>query len=393
MRIACIGLSKVPANTANSIQTLKACHGLTLGGDVVRLWVPGKPETLNWESLKAYYGLSTPPGSKAKPIEVRWLPSRRGLHRLDLTLAALWGARRWKADVIYTWLIQAAVLGLLLGMPVVYEMHDRPTGRFGPLWLRWFARLRGQKRVLIITRALRQKVEKEFNIRFADEAVQIAPNAVELERFASLPEPHQARRTLGLPERITAVYTGHFYAGRGTDILWALAERFPQVNFVWVGGRTVDVALWQERILRAGRDNISLTGFVENQKLPLYQAAGEILLMPYERAIAGSSGGNSADICSPMKMFEYMAAGRAILSSDLPVLSEVLNADNAAFAPAEDADAWERAFADLLKDVERRNALGSQARRDVVEYTWSARQGHVLEWMRKTIGMRAGIEI
>ena len=41
-----------------------------------------------------------------------------------------------------------------------------------------------------------------------------------------------------------------------------------------------------------------------------------------------------------MKMFEYMAAGRAILSSDLPVLREVLNEENAILLPPDEPAAW-----------------------------------------------------
>lgn len=377
MRIACIGLSKIPANTANSMQTMKVCHALAQGGAEVRLWAPGRAENPGWPALAAYYGL----GGGQPTLEVNWLPSARVLHRLDYSLGALGAAWRWQADAVYTWLIQAAVFALSLGFPVIYEMHDRPTGSFGPSWLRRFARLPGRKRVLFITRALRQKTAEEFGVGFADNEVQIAPNGVELERYAKIPAPAAARRQLNLPERLTAVYTGHFYAGRGMDVLWSLAQAFPQVNFLWVGGRAPDVQLWQEKARLAGLENLTLTGFVENARLPLYQAAAEIALMPYERSIAGSSGGNSADICSPMKMFEYMAAGRAILSSDLPVIAEVLNARNAAFAAPEDPADWARAFAGLLADAARRENLGVQARQDVVEYTWRARAKPVLSWL------------
>ena len=48
--------------------------------------------------------------------------------------------------------------------------------------------------------------------------------------------------------------------------------------------------------------------------------------MPYPRSIFGSSGSaDSAAVASPMKMFEYMAVERAIITSDLPVIREVLN--------------------------------------------------------------------
>jgi glycosyltransferase involved in cell wall biosynthesis len=95
--------------------------------------------------------------------------------------------------------------------------------------------------------------------------------------------------------------------------------------------------------------------------------------MPYERVIAGSSGGNSADICSPMKMFDYLAAGRVIISSDLPVIREVLNENNAVLAAPEDLAAWQLALADIIKDPQKFRRLAVQARIDAAQYSWQAR--------------------
>ena len=63
----------------------------------------------------------------------------------------------------------------------------------------------------------------------------------------------------------------------------------------------------------------------------------------------GSSGtADSAAVASPMKMFEYMAAGRAIVSADLPVIREVLNEENAVFCKPDDIDDWKFALSRLL---------------------------------------------
>jgi glycosyltransferase involved in cell wall biosynthesis len=114
-------------------------------------------------------------------------------------------------------------------------------------------------------------------------------------------------------------------------------------------------------------------------ELPRYLAAADVLLMPYARSILGSSGdASSASVASPMKMFEYMAAGRAILTSDLPVIREVLDDSSAAFAPPEDAPAWTSALQSLLADPARRAALASTARREVEKYTWVARAKKIL---------------
>ena len=79
-----------------------------------------------------------------------------------------------------------------------------------------------------------------------------------------------------------------------------------------------------------------------------------------------------------MKLFEYMACGRAIIATDLPVFREVLNPSNAVLLPADDLEAWVKALKTLRTDPERRQTLGNQARYDVAQYTWEARAARVL---------------
>jgi glycosyltransferase involved in cell wall biosynthesis len=305
--------------------------------------------------------------------------ARPALRRYDLAWTAVRRACELGAEVVYTWMLQAAVLALWRGVPTVLELHDRVTGRIGPWLFRRFLAARGEKRLLLITQALRQRLEHDFGVQLSQDVAILAPNGSEPERYASLPSANEARQQLGLPERTTAVYTGGFYAGRGMELLAGLAQAFPQVGFVWIGGRPTEVEKWGAKLAGEGINNVILTGFVENRKLPLYQAAGDILLMPYGRVIAGSSGGNSADICSPMKMFDYLASGRAILASDLPVLHEVLHESNAVFCPPEDEQAWREALAALLADSARREALGRQAKADAGRYSWVERERRALE--------------
>jgi len=370
MKIACITSSQIPATTANSVQVMKVCQALAQTGAAVRLIIPG-PSDECWDELAGLYGLTT-------RFEMERTVSRRGLRRYDLAWNALGRAQAWGADLVYTWLPQAGLLALMRGLPAVLEVHDRPTGRLGPWLLRRFCAHPGRHRAVIITHALQRVLEREYGCRFAPGEAVIAPNGVESERYTGLPTPEVARRALNLPAGWTAAYTGHFYAGRGMDVLFGLAQRFPQVHFLWVGGKPEAVADWQARLAQAGVSNVTLTGFVENRRLPLYQAAGDLLLMPYERSIAGSSGGNSAEICSPMKMFEYMAAGRAILTSDLPVIREVLDEDSAVFCPPEDLSVWSAALQSLLNDPPRIARLGEAAQAKISAYTWRARAERAL---------------
>jgi glycosyltransferase involved in cell wall biosynthesis len=173
--------------------------------------------------------------------------------------------------------------------------------------------------------------------------------------------------------------TGHLYAGRGADLFLALAREIPQAHFVWVGGRPEDVTAWKQQAEADNIPNLTFTGFIPNRDLPLYQAAADILLMPYSRSIMGSSGtADSASVASPMKMFEYMAAGRAIVSADLPVIREVLNEKNAVFCEPDNLVNWKLGIGKLLADEPRRLALGKQAKQDVQGYSWLARAEKIM---------------
>ena len=373
MKIACISASQVPSGTANSIQAMKVCQSLAQTGQEVCLWLPGQAAA-PWPALAEQYGLQT-------PFQVRWLPSRRALRRYDFAWGALRQARVWGAEAVYTWVFQAALLALWQGLPLLLELHDRPSGKVGPWLYRRVAAHSGKKRLLFITRALRQVLEREQGVILPPGQALVAPDGVDLERYQELPLPEEARRQLDLLQGLTAGYTGHLYPGRGAELLLGLAQRFPQLNFLWVGGRPADVEYWRVRTREMDLVNVHLTGFVPNQRIPLYQAAADILLMPYEQVITGSSGGNTAEVCSPMKMFEYMAAGRAILSSDLPVLREVLGEANAVLCPPPPAGAaaWEAALARLSASEDLRRRLSAQARRDVSQYTWRERAQRSLE--------------
>lgn len=372
MRIALITNSRIPSLTANSIQAMKVCQALAQLGHDIRLFAPRETEPAEWDSLLTHYGLRT-------TFDIEWLPSLRALKRYDFTLYSILAARRFKADLVYTWLLNPAVLALWLGWPVVLEIHAEVTGRLGPWLMRRFWRSPTPKRMLVTTQALREAIERVAGMSLPEEAVQVAPNGVDPAQYESLPDAAEARRRLGLAEKPTLGFTGHIYPGRGADLLFALAGRMPEIQFLWVGGTPQEVAYWRARLAEAGASNVTMTGFVENSRLPLYQAAADVLLMPYGRSITASSGQDIAEVINPMKMFDYMAAGRAILSADLPVLREVLNEGKAVFCEPGNVDAWERAARALLADEARRRALGAQARQDAAGYTWLARAKRALE--------------
>jgi glycosyltransferase involved in cell wall biosynthesis len=370
MKIACISPSRVPSRTANSMQAMKVSHALAQLGNEVRLWLPGE-ESTPWADLCDLYGLENEFG-------LTWLKSMQFFRRYDFSYSAVKQAKEWGADLVYTWLPQAGLFALERNLAAILEVHDRVRGKLGPWVFSKFCSHPGRKRLVIITHALQKALELEGVIHPASNEVVIAPNGVEWERFAIQPDADEARASLGIPLIPTAAFSGHFYPGRGTGLLFSLAQAMPQIQFLWIGGRKEDIDYWNLKLDEAQVSNVILTGFIDNNRLPLYLAAAEVLMIPFERRIEGSSGGNSADICSPMKLFEYMATGRAILTSDLPVIHEILDESNARFAPPEDLQAWQEALAYLFDHPIIMKALGKSARKDSRQYNWLDRESKTL---------------
>lgn len=185
------------------------------------------------------------------------------------------------------------------------------------------------------------------------------------------------------PQRAVRLgYVGHLYAGRGIEILFAIAEALPGVELHLIGGSEIDLARWRRQPTPA---NLRLHGFVAPARLAALYGELDILLMPYQRRVAVAGGrSETSGWMSPLKLFEYMAAGRAIVASDLPVLREVLeDGHNALLVAPEDPEAWLAAVRQLLDDPALRRRLGETARRRHGEsYTWDARARAVVAGLR-----------
>jgi phosphatidylinositol alpha-mannosyltransferase len=80
-----------------------------------------------------------------------------------------------------------------------------------------------------------------------------------------------------------------------------------------------------------------------------------------------------------MKLFEYLACGRPILCSDLAVLREILDAENAMLLPPDQPEAWATALEDLQAMPERSERLAANARRTAFQHTWERRATQILD--------------
>jgi glycosyltransferase involved in cell wall biosynthesis len=161
------------------------------------------------------------------------------------------------------------------------------------------------------------------------------------------------------------------YAWKGVEILLEALALVPGVRGLIVGGHEAEPDLDRVRALaeRLGiAARVTFTGLVAPARVPDLLRSATILALP------NPASAISNRFTSPLKLFEYMAAGRAIVASDLPSVREILHdgVDALLVAPG-DANALAGAIRRLVAEPALAEQLGRRAAEAAPGYSWSRR--------------------
>lgn len=274
----------------------------------------------------------------------------------------------------------AALWGPLLGLPVIYEAHDLESWNPSRAKERWAQPLLHLLDRLALTRsAAVASLTSEFQ-RVLDqlgwqdaEAVAVIPDAFD-ERAILPGDRVAARQQLGLlPGAPLLVYAGMTFAYRGLDRLLAafatVCQSLPDTQMVFVGGRPAEIAELQQVAARLGVDAaVTWVGQRPQDEVARYLHAADALAIP----------DTVTDVtASPLKLFEYLAAERAVVLPDIPALAEVLPMSVGYYFRRGDTADMARALRQALTDPQRR--AREQAGRALVQpHTYAARAERIL---------------
>lgn len=230
-------------------------------------------------------------------------------------------------------------------------------------------------RVISLTASMAKQLEA-----LGAKNVLVAHDGVRPERFEHMPSQVEARASLKIPAKAyVACYAGRLHTmdmGKGLEIVVQAATQVENLVFLLVGGPAKYVeqlrSQWHQAHLPPV--NFIAVGTVPPTEIPRYLAAADVCLITSPR------NEFFAHETSPMKLFEYMLAGKAIIASDLPSTREVVEHGSSAYLiPPSDGDALARALITLCEDQALRLGLGKNAQQAVLRYTWEARAKHILE--------------
>lgn len=263
------------------------------------------------------------------------------------------------------------------GVPFLLEVnaplaHERSAhgGLALPALARWSEGLtwRGADRCLPVTGVLAEHLTRAGVAR---SAIEIIPNGIDRHRFPAEMDGTAVRRELGLDGKVVLGFTGFIRAWHGLPhVVDAMAD-LPQAHLLVVGDGPARAELEAHATERGMADRVTCLGLTGRDRVAACVAAFDIALQP-----------RVVDYASPLKLFEYMALGRAIVAPDQPNIREVLTdgVDALLFDPNDPAHLGAR-IRTLCGDEALRRRLGAAAARAVDErpFTWDGNARRVVE--------------
>ena len=242
--------------------------------------------------------------------------------------------------------------------------------------------------IIVISNSLKSYLKNNLNYNFTDIHVlhdagpqEISPVDVSIKR--------KTLTDLGYIEynstnyKFIVGYFGHLYEGRGINIIEDMASKLPDYLFLIFGGTKDDL---QRCISSNTNINLQYKGFVAYSEVLKLIPLFDVLLMPYQNKVFLSNKSyDTAKWMSPMKMFEYLASGVPIISSDLPVLKEVLEHKKTAFlVESNNINSWVNAIEFLYND----NVLYKSISQNAItlfkkRFTWDIRAQQIIEIFEK----------
>lgn len=239
---------------------------------------------------------------------------------------------------------------------------------------RWSERSvwRGADHVFTVTEVLAQRVEREGVARAR---LTVTPNGIDSAVFEGLPPREETKQYLGLEDKVVLGFTGFVRKWHGLERVLDVMQRLrAPSHFVLVGDGPAKVALEQRARTLGLAADITFTGVIERSQVTGFINAFDIALQPDVVAYA-----------SPLKLFEYLAAGCAIVAPDRPNIREILTHDvNAWLFDPDDPDSFVGGVARLANDAALRQRLGNAASATVQQkhLTWAGNAERILACAR-----------
>ncbi len=275
-------------------------------------------------------------------------------------------------------LFATALLAHHARIPLVVEVNElvgderiRKQPSFSSL-VRFCDRITFQRAdlIVVVSPHLRRKITAQG---IAVDKILVLPNAVNRAEFATLADGGPVRQRWQFDHTVVIGFVGWFVAWHRLEGLLAavaaLSPQYPQIRLLLIGEGVLRESLTNAAQRLGIADKLVFTGAVPHAEIPAHIAAMDIAVVPH-----------SNEYRSPIKLFEYLGQGKAVVAPRTEPIEMVLrHGENGVLFDASAAAGLRDALALLVINPELRARLGAQARKDILErHTWEHNTAAVL---------------
>ena len=368
MRIVYFASSVIPSQKANSVQVVKMCNAFCELGHEVTLFAKSSENNKDFciNDLQKYYGIN----------------NSFELHTLSASNTRLFGGLEYgckvyktiinlntNPDILYGRNLYALTVCQHLNKPIIYESHAKPALGRKALENHLFLNP-NFKLLVVINKALYDYYLNNFTIlKNNPHKILLAPDGADLtDKFTS---NKNSVPTIG--------YAGSLYPGKGIETIIKIAKEMPEYNFAIAGGTESQINKFKQS---SKLNNIFFRGFLPPSEIPEFLSECDVLLAPYSKKVYSENYKkiNIADWMSPLKIFDYMASKKPIISSNLSAIKEILEDQKTALlVDPNDISEWKNSIVKILCKPNLTNELSRNAYELLKNrYTWKLRVEKVL---------------
>lgn len=369
MKILYLAHIRLPTEKAHGAQIMKTCEALAASGNEVELMVPTRNNRLHGEDPFVYYGVK----NNFRITECT-TPDFIAFGPLGFACSALWFSEQaklkkqfWEADVIYSRDAFVLLQYALLGRPLVYEAHTKPT-----LVSLLCAHL--AKRIVAISNGLQ---DAYITANISSEKVSVAHDAIDLTPFYKNFDLLESRKQLNVPtSKKIVLYLGRMDSSKGVDTLASASVLLPEDILVVLIGSGPYIPTPQQE--NSGLLVLPETPYRDIAKV---LSIADVLVIPNTGKEA-----NASRYTSPLKMFAYMASGKPIVASDVPALREVLSEETCFFVSPDNPESLVQGIQAALTKIEEARIRGNRSKEMAENYTWEKRAENIMTVLRLVSG-------
>jgi glycosyltransferase involved in cell wall biosynthesis len=347
----------LPLPRARGLQTVNTAVALAEIGVEVELIHAG-----SGTDPIAHYGLKKPSNLTLREIS-RALPwPLHRTHSNRLFFRRLASAIKLDAQPIYARHLKLAAMlvNSTSHSCLIYEAHEvfSDTAGAGQKAKRFQEErdvMRGAAAVVTNTAATARRLSE---LHGAPRHLEVIPNGVAYSDVPPGKDWENLRREI--------IYSGSLFPWKGVAELVAAASQLPpDLRIRVVGGQGERLAQMQQSAGKGGAA-LEFHGQQPHAEVMRMLNAACIAVLPNRRD-------TDSEFTSPIKLFEYMAAGCAIVTSDLPSIREILGEDDALWCEPGDPASLARGIAKLAENPQLARAMGARVREKARQFTWLAR--------------------